>query len=315
MENMNRLKWSVILLALLLAAIAMTPMVSAEEKDPARLADEAKIKELFKPINEDIHLLVTEKSLESDQAKTAEYSKSVSEVLKKYDGDMDNIILLLDKITNIHLDDANRTLLKDVIVTEQFKRVSDDAVLEKRGLRKEDAIIIKPKILGFMNHSYDLNRIQTESLKADTFILAQSGPDVYGGIGTDNAGLPYAVDGGNNLYQVMTWQSNPVTYRLCYYDEDHPYPDLNTQYDALRIIATGSLLDYAQFEVSDTDIHYSLSWSSSLTYAFPAGNHGSVNRPKSSVMYVANIWNHDISTTNTNPNMGQLVMSVPYIPQ
>ncbi|MFA4849849.1 MAG: hypothetical protein WC626_09000 [Methanoregula sp.] len=308
-------KIGVVLLALLLAAMATVPLVSADEKSQVHTADEMKIRELFKPIDKEIHLIISEESLVSNLTGSEKPSNSVSKILSKYDKNLENIIELLDKNTNVYLDNTNRSLLKRVIITEHFKRVSNDMVLEKRGLKIEDAIILKPTILGIVNNTNDINRIQRESLRTDTFILAQSSPDIYGGTGIDDAGLPYSVEGNNNLYQVMTWQSSPVTYRLCYNDEDHPYPNLNVEYDAYRRIQYGTLLDYAQFEVSSSDIHYSLSWSDSRTYGYPAGNHGNVYRPKGMVMYVANIWNHDISTTNNNPGMGQIVMSVPYIPQ
>jgi hypothetical protein len=314
-KNMKTMKTGIVLLALLLAGMAMVPMVSAEVSDQARVDDEAKIRELFNPIDENIRLIVTENYLESDQADTEKFSVSVSEILTKYDENLDNIILLLDKITNVHLDKANRTLLKEVIVSERFKRVSDEILMEKRGLKEEDAIIIQPKILGIVDNNSEINRIQMEAATTETLILAQSSPDIYGGFGFDNALNWYTVFGGNNLYQVMVWPGSPTTYRLCYYDEDYPDLELDIEYDALRIIQTGSLLDYAQFEVSDSNIHYSLSYSYGGTYGLPFGIHGSPTLPKSSIIYVANIWNHDIGTTNNNPDMGQFVMTVPYIQQ
>lgn len=294
--------------------MVMVPMVSAEN-DQTRADDEAKIRELFKPIDEEIHLIVTEKTFESDQAETDKFSVPVSNILTKYDKNLDNIILHLDKITNVHLDKANRTVLKKVIITERFKRVADEIQMEKRGLKEENAVILQPKILGIMDGTTEINRMQTEAATTGSFILAQSAPDLYGGAGFDSALNWYAVGGGNNLYQLMVWPGDTTTYRLCYYDEDHPDPELDLEYDALRIIQTGSLLDYAQFDITGSSIQYTLSYSYSGTYGLPFGMHGSTTRTMSSPIYVANIWNHDIGTSNTNPGMGQIVMSVPYIQQ
>ena len=56
-------------------------------------------------------------------------------------------------------------------------------------------------------------------------------------------------------------------------------------------------------------------WNDGYTYAWLYGIHGYQYRLKTSVIYTSNIWNHDIDTYNSNPNIGQLVMSVPYIQQ
>lgn len=308
-------KWSIILLALVLAA--MVPMVSAVEKDQALQSDQEKIRELFKPVDTDIHQMVDERTLYSTPAGTERFSGSAKEVLGKYNKNLDEIVGLLDKMTDVNLDDANKTLLKEIIVTEHFKHVSNDMTLAKRGLKLEDAIVITPKILGVVNMTEELSSAGTESmLSAPAMKLYQTYPDVYGGSGFDDSGLPYIVNGGNSLYKVLTWgNSYPYTYRLYYYDEDHPVPALDTTYDAYRLAQTGTIEDSAQFEVYDSTIHYSLSYSGSYSYAYPAGNHGSVSGAKQSYMYVSNIWNHDISTSDTNPTMSMLKMSVPYYPQ
>lgn len=310
-------KLSVVLLALLLAAMAIVPMVSAEEKDQTLLSDQAKVRELFKPIDTDIRQMVDERTLYSTPAGTDRFSGPAKEVLKKNTRNLDEIVGLLAKMTDVNLDDANKTLLKEIIVTEHFKHVSNDMALAKRGLKLEDAKVIKPKILGVVNMTEELSRAGTESvLSAPAMKLYQTYPDVYGGYGFDDSGLPYNVNGGNTLFKVLTWGSSlPYTYRLYYYDEDHPDPALDVSYDALRLATEGTLEDSAQFEVYSSSIHYSLSYSGSHGYAYPVGNHGSVSGVKQSYMYVSNIWNHDIGTSDTNPSMSMLKMSVPYYPQ
>jgi len=318
MENMKVFKWSVILLALLIAAMALVPMVSAAGNDPARTANEEKVREIFKPIDADIHQIVDERNLYSDKAGTDKFSVPVKETISKYDKNLNEIVDLLVTLTNVHLDEANRTALKEIIVAGQFRKVSNDMELEKRGLKIEDAKVITPKILGIVNRTDEVNKLKMNSLlAAPSLTLYQIYADVYGGTGIDDAGNLYSINGGNNLYKVLTWgNSYPYTYRLYYYDEDHPNPVLDAAYDLDRYLQTGTYEDSAQFTVWDANnLQYSLSWSGSNTFGYPIGNHGSITRANHPWMYVSNIWNHDIGTEDTNPSMSKIVMSVPYYPQ
>jgi|GEM_PF-1224734 len=315
---MNLRKIGVVLLALLLAGMAMVPMVSAQENDQARPADEAKVQELIKPIDADIHKIVDEKILYSDKTGTRSFLVPVNEVIGKYDKNLDGIVDILDNRMNTHLDKANRTILKEIIVTGDFKRISNDMELEKRGLKIEDAKVITPKILGVVNTTDEITKLRTASLlSAPTLTLYQVSFDKYGGFGTDSAGRSFNINGHNDLYKVLTWgNSYPYTYRLHYYDEDHPNPALDATYDYYRYLQTGTYEDSAQFTVWDANnLQYSLSWSGTYTFGYPIGNHGSITRNNYPWMYVSNIWNHDIGTEDTNPYMSKIVMSVPYYPQ
>lgn len=108
---MNMQKLGIVLLALLLAAMSIVPMVNATN-DQAGLSDETKVRELSKPIEADIHKIVEEKILYSEKAGTGSYSVPVKEVISKYDKNLDGIIDILDNRMKTHLDEANRTLLK-----------------------------------------------------------------------------------------------------------------------------------------------------------------------------------------------------------
>jgi len=311
-------KWSVVLLALLLAAMAMVPMVSADDNDQARLTDEAKVRELIKPVDADIQKIIDEKKLYFDKAETRSFSIPVNEVIGKYDKNLNGIVDILDIRMNTHLDEASRTLLKEIIVTGDFKRISNDMELEKRGLKIEDAKVITPKFLGIVNTTDELTQFRTNSLlSAPTLTLIQLSVDIAGGYGTDDAGNDFDIDGGNNLYKVLTWgNSYPYTYRPYYYDEDHPDPGLDAAYDYYRYLQTGTYEDSAQFTIWDANnLQYSLSWSGTHTFGYPIGNHGSITRNNYPWMYVSNIWNHDIGTEDTNPSLSRVGLSVPYYPQ
>jgi len=229
-------KLSVVLLALLLAAMAVLPCVSADENDKSRIAANEKIRELINPVDADIHKIVDERILYTGQAETDRFSEPAMEVLIKYEKNLNEIVALLEKQTNVHLDEAKKTTLKEIIVTEHFKKVSNDMELEKRGLKLEDAKIIKPTILGIVNMTDEINKPEVDSLlSAPAMKLYQTYPDVYGGSGTDDAGYDYDVDGHNTVYKVLTWgNSYPYTYRLIYLDEDHPDPSLDATYDYYR---------------------------------------------------------------------------------
>jgi len=308
-------KICIALLALMLAAMVMVPLVSASENSSQDSdQDNVNIRELFKPIDETVRNEISRNNLESDPAKSEKIFHLSSDIVKKYDSNLDGIVEHLDKKTNGHLDDAKKSTLKEIIVSEHIKRISDKMLMENRGLIDEDAIVIKPKVLGFVDNN-NLSAIERESAKSGTFILAQSAPDIYGGVGFDVSGQFYSVLGNNQLYEVRVWPGNPTSYQFRYYDEDHPDLETDAAYDALRLAVYGNLLDYSLIDVTDSQIYLRGCWNSGQTFAFPTGIHGNKYRPMSSIIYVANIWNHDIDTTNSNTNMGQIVMSVPYIQQ
>ncbi|PKL58785.1 MAG: hypothetical protein CVV34_00970, partial [Methanomicrobiales archaeon HGW-Methanomicrobiales-5] len=195
-KRMNLRKTCIVLLALLLAAMAMVPVASADENDQARLADEAKVRELIKPIDADIYKIVDEKTLYSDKAGTRSFSVPVNEVVGKYDKNLEEIVDILDNRMNTHLNEANRILLKEIIVTGDFKRISNDMELEKRGLKIEDAKVITPKILGTVNTTDELTKLRTNSLlSAPTLTLIQLSVDIAGGYGTDDAGNHFDING------------------------------------------------------------------------------------------------------------------------
>ena len=308
------------MLALMLAGAVMVPCVSAEENDQTRLADEANVRELIKSIDSDIRQIVDERHLYSEKAGTNQFSFPVNEFIRKHDKDLDEIILTLADLKDIDLDETQKITLKEIIVAEGFKHISADVELEKRGLKIQDAKVFTPKILGIANSTDDISKLEKESLlSAPSLTLYQVSFDKYGGYGTDDDGWDYDINGNNDLTYVMTWgNSYPYTYRLVYKDEDHPNPSLDALYDYYRCgdWDEEGCEDSAQFTVWDANnVQYSLSWSDTYTFGYPTGNHGSITRTNHPWMYVSNIWNHDIGTSDTNPSLSKIVRGVPYYPQ
>jgi hypothetical protein len=317
-ENMEKrigMRALSMLLAVMLVSVVVPAVSAWTENDPICIEDQAKIQGLFKPIDENIRVITAEDLMVSDRASSVRCSELLSEIMEKYDQNLEDIISILEKTTDVQPDEKDRTVLKEVIVGEHFRRVCDEILMEQRDLREEDALIVQPQILGVADCQEDMDKMLAETDRWDTFILAQCSPDVYGGTGLDGANLPYSVNGGNNLYEVGVWPGSPTTYQLRYYDEDHPSPVTDIEYDAFRLLYYGTLEDRALFDVTGSQIYFNYCWNDGYTYAWLYGIHGYQYRPKTSVIYTSNIWNHDIDTYNSNPNIGQLVMSVPYIQQ
>jgi hypothetical protein len=319
-KRMQLQKTVIALLALLVAAMAIVPCVTAEENDQSRLADEAKVQNLIKSINTDIRQIVDERHLYSEKAGTDGFSFPVSEFIRIHDKDLDEIILTLADLKDIDLDETQKATLKEIIVAESFKHISADVELEKRGLKIEDAKVFTPIILGVANSTEDFSKLEKASLlSVPSLKLRQVYYDISGGSSIDDDGWDFDIDGNNDLTSVMTWgTSYPYTYRLIYKDEDHPNPSLDALYDYYRCgdWDEEGCEDSAQFTVWDANnVQYSLSWSDTYTFGYPTGNHGSITRTNYPRMYVSNIWNHDIGTEDTNPSLSKIVMSVPYYPQ
>ncbi len=93
--------------------------------------------------------------------------------LKKYS--------LLDKTTGGHLDDANKTILKEVIISEHFRRVSDKQLMEKRGFNEKDVLIVQPEIPGIVKDKTELDKLQVQAAMGDTFILPKAVLTLNGG--------------------------------------------------------------------------------------------------------------------------------------
>ena len=150
-----------------------------------------------------------------------------------------------------------------------------------------------------------------------TIDFYQCNVDIDGGSGDDDFNFHYNVNGDNDLYKIEFWDNNDYnfTYKLWYYDEDHPDPALDFAYDQLRLLAGGTYEDLALFTVekyNDNTVYLIKCYSNIMTYGYPAGNHGNLDRPWTSNIYVSNIWNHDIDVYDSNPSMAKRNMNVPY---
>jgi len=309
---MKRMKIGVILLALLLAAMAMVPMVSAGDDNLVNTGN-PDIVGLFEPINAEIESTMATVVTSDGFAKSGFNSKDFSEQLvMKYQKNLDQILDLLETETGEKLSAKERVDLKQIIVQEHMERVSWAELKKKMGVKDED---FKSMSSSQGESSTQTKNNQLLSLPL-SLILVQVSDDVYGGAGLDGAGLPYIVNGGNDLYDVTvdTSYSGKDLYECHFYDEDVPTTNGDITYDAFRLAYYGTLLDVQGFFIYDPDstgtrhIEFGNDYDNGNSYATVIGQHGAITLPWSvgTRIYVSNVWNHAMSLTNRNSNMATI---------
>lgn len=152
------------------------------------------------------------------------------------------------------------------------------SIEEKMGVRDED---FKPMV-----SSQEETLTQTENSRLPlSLILVQVSDDVYGGAGIDGAGIPYWVNGENNLISVSvnTAYSGKDLYECHFRDEDvanDPVDD--AAYDAFRLQVYGTLEDTQGFFITDPDDHghryieFGNDYDNGCSYGTFIGQHGAL---------------------------------------
>ena len=104
------------------------------------------------------------------------------------------------------------------------------------------------------------------------------------------------------------------TYTLSFLDEDHP--ELDAFYDGLRWLLFNRVHDIESFTIiNNNQIEFDDAWSSSNDYDCMTwthlGCHATTTKSyiPGQTIYVSNIWNHMMDTSNTNS--GYSMVSVP----
>lgn len=189
------------------------------------------------------------------------------------------------------------------------------------GLNEDSATQIYTKDIAENEGYYTKYPVSVKSGNGDMYTIDfyQCTVDITGGSGRDDFNFYYDVDGDNDLYKIQFWDNNyyNYTYKLWYYDEDHPDPLLNAAYDIFRYETTDphTYEDITLFTVEKADdntVFLIECYSDIRSYGCSLANHGSTDRPWTSNIYVSNIWNHDIDVYDTNPSMAKSNMNVPY---
>jgi hypothetical protein len=141
--------------------------------------------------------------------------------------------------------------------------------------------------------------------------LKQVSADVNGGTGRDGANIAYTVNGGNQLYQI-DWNSGSgyTLYQCRFRDEDVPDSSSSDAiYDAYRVRVYGTIEDIQGFFIySNGTIEFGNDWDNGYTFGYIIGQHGqnTVSYGSSTIIYISNVWNHAMSTTDRNSNMAKI---------
>lgn len=304
---MSNMKLGVVLLALMLAAMAIVPIVSAAET-AIQSSTQEKIVELFTPIDNEIrstmHASIVEGKGDTTGQKSSEYSE---QLIRQYQKNLDLILDALEKETGITLSPGDREDMKRIIVQEHIQKVAWEMTKEKLGVNDSD---LKPV---FLKTSENQDEIPGGSrlLMPNSLTLVQVSADVYGGAGFDGGLRPYNVNGGNQLYRV-DWNSGSgyALYQCRFYDEDVPSPaGADATYDAYRLAVYGTLEDTQGFFIyNNNQIEFGNDYDNGNTYGTVVGQHGYalLSWSTGTPVYISNVWNHAMSTTDRNSNMAKV---------
>jgi hypothetical protein len=307
-KNMLKYKTVAILFILLFAVILVVPIAGAKETFDNTYTGNT-IVNLSKPIISEI------------QQKTGHYNDQIKmginvkdstllseELVKKYQTNLDLIINSLQTETGQKLSDADRENLKVIIIRETLEKTSWEQAKERMGVEEEDlkTVAISP--------IYRFKQAENLQLSAmpDSLTLVQVAADVNGGMGYDGAWLSYMVNGGNQLYRI-DWNAYPgfTLYQCHFRDEDVPSSHAaDAVYDAYRLAVYGTIEDTQGFFIySNGCIEFGNDWDNRYSYGMGIGQHGYARLPytSSTKIYVSNVWNHAMGTTDRNPNMRKIV--------
>lgn len=241
------------------------------------------------------------KKIEKDLKETGKYSER----------DLDELIETLEKAHNVVLSDEEKKGAKEYALREIKKKIKLDK-LKKKATSKTGT---SGMIASIQETEYKIQATGPIS----TF--KQIEDDIVGTNGYykfDDAGNPYNINGGNDLYQVDVSTvylddpdytncpvgSNYWMYTMNYYDEDHPNPDLDPIYDDIRRATYGRIEDIETFYVrtSDNMICFDEIWSNDKTFAEPVGQHGIKYFSSTATIYIA-VWNHALDVNDDNPSL------------
>ena len=301
---MKTLKFGIVMLALLLAAMAMVPMVSAET---TQVPATNEIVTLFAPIDNEIqntmHSAIVERKVDVNAQNLTEYSEKL---IEKYQKNLNQILNALEKDTGIILSPSAREDMKRIIVQGHIEKVSWEQTKEKLGVKESD---LKTVLINTTNVKQS-GAVGSLSMP-NSLTLIQVAADVYGGTGLDGGYRPYSVNGGNALYRV-DWNSGSgwALYQCRFHDEDVPSPPgADATYDAYRLMEYGTIEDTQGFYIyNNNQIEFGNDYDNGDTYGTVVGQHGYALLPWSpgTPVYVSNVWNHAMSTTDRNSNMAKV---------
>ncbi|MBI2838239.1 MAG: hypothetical protein HYX75_08000 [Acidobacteria bacterium] len=277
----------------------------------ARAEDEgngARLRTLFRPIETAARRYVGAEN----QRSSPELDIIAWKLRRKYGENLDSILQTVVPADGRPFSEEAGSRLKYVLVREYLHNLVQQrpAEIEPRGSPSRSTVRPLLVAMGVESGSpvalYYVPAAATNPYPIHWWV--QISPDVKGGIGTDDAWWPYAVNGGNDFYRLdIEYIQNYTKYTVYLRDEDHPDPLTDASYDAWRLAYYGRIYDKESFTVQNGTITFGDIWSNGKTYAYPLGVHGSQTRPfaAGTAIYISNVWNHAMDTLDTNRNMSK----------
>jgi len=299
---MKTLKIGVMLLALLLAAMTMVPMVSAMDEDQDRVLVTTNDNP-FEPIDQEIHNYT--KLVLQERGTHIAPDQFAATLSQKYHSELDQIIKSIEGNTQQTLSDDERNTLKSLIIQGEINKIYQQEYKKKLNISESDFKKIPVTLVDGMT-----NQVNAITSLPHTLHLVQVYPDVYGGTGVDSLLQPYSVNGNNQIYTIY-WDHHPGSYtyyELHFLDEDHPNPVLDITYDEYRknVLSSHPYEDIQSFIIwADNTIEFVDIWDNGFPYATTLGQHGQVSRSFGSgtYIYISNVWNHAMDTSDRNSDM------------
>ncbi len=292
---MNTTKNTKILLFAAIATVLVLPVgINNISADKGYHAQE--VKDLFEDIDKDV------KSYVKSDMKDPFAKKS--ELKAKYADKLDKIVSKIAKKVNHKFSVEEQEGLKDLIIQEHISEVYRQKMISEI---PTDAITETIEIDLSSNPGYfELPSAYGSGNPYPITSWKQVTVDRTGGSGTDSSGNSYDIDGNNDFSLLSTsYTSTKVTYTLTFDDEDHPIESWDNFWDNWRFVQYGRTTDIESFSITSAGINFNGIWDNDKTFGEFYGQHGNKVRSYSSgsPIYISNVWNHAMDTTNENYGM------------
>ncbi|MBU7021902.1 MAG: hypothetical protein HXS41_12650 [Theionarchaea archaeon] len=229
-------------------------------------------------------------------------------LVEKYNRDLSLVIDELENVIGESFPSEDREDFKLLVVREHLHRIFQESIPDP-----ENAIVLEmePVLVDTYSDGTLTYRVFCTPMTDNRYPIThwvQVYDDVNGGVGEDDHGDWYFVEGHNDLYMIrMACTTTEVKYTLFFRDEDHPVSFWDEFYDRIRWLTYGRIEDIESFRVIRTIdcrdfIIFEDIWDEGNTYGHWWGVHGSITRPYApgATVYVSNVWNHAMDIYDTN---------------
>ena len=227
-----------------------------------------------------------------------------SELKATYTDKLDKIVSKIAKKVNYTYSEDEKNGLKDLIIQEHISEMYRQKMISEI---PEDAITETIKVGELSTQGFfELPVAYATHNPYPIISWKQVTVDINGGSGTDSASNDYDINGDNDFSSLTTsYTSTQVTYTLTFDDEDHPDEFWDDFWDNWRQVRYNRTTDIESFTVTSSGVVFDDIWSNDKTFAEFWGQHGDKTRTYSSGMsiYISNVWNHSMDTTNENSGM------------